>query len=413
MQCTKQLSQRRSALVTWWVWPTEMLTCEIWINDIPPTPDAIGVNFATPKWSPRVLYANHSYNAWSGSSQHCPKSRRDPRDDRLFHWLYPGQFQWWSMPRITFTKRKPYRITCRITRRLRLQCRIMITLLPRHDGHRQSIWWRRRRRSNEFSEGGDNHLYTIKFYQQLQSPRGGNLPRHVPCSRPVKSYRQVDMPTGRQSTKTRTEESTKKSTEKLTNILQKSPMKSAPMKSTRWSPKRTLNDDYRVNVNYQWLPSPSDILRGTARRPKRAQACSNSVGITILKKLTCEMSTNDMPLTYTMDDYQWLRTMPAAEAPIDAKSWEEALLHWWFRQWPTPRYTGYGYGWLVEYGLGSQDMETGLLGDVSCFSLLFLSSLDLGPVQMASAWVFTMFGVSQVEVDFPRALDPPKCHPQQ
>jgi len=46
----------------------------------------------------------------------------------------------------------------------------------------------------------------------------------------------------------------------------------------------------------------------------------------------------------------------------------------------------------------------------SRFSLLFFSSLDLSPVQMASAWVVTTFGVSQVEVDFPRAPDPPKGH---
>jgi len=39
---------------------------------------------------------------------------------------------------------------------------------------------------------------------------------------------------------------------------------------------------------------------------------------------------------------------------------------------------------------------------------LFFSSLDLGLVQMASAWVFTTFRVSQVEVDFPHAPDPPK-----
>jgi len=45
-------------------------------------------------------------------------------------------------------------------------------------------------------------------------------------------------------------------------------------------------------------------------------------------------------------------------------------------------------------------------------SLLFFSSLDLGPVQMASARVFTTFGVSQVEVDFPRAPDPPKGRPE-
>jgi hypothetical protein len=48
-----------------------------------------------------------------------------------------------------------------------------------------------------------------------------------------------------------------------------------------------------------------------------------------------------------------------------------------------------------------------------CFSLLFFSSLDLGPVQMASARVFTTFGVSQVEVDFPRAPDLPKGYPER
>jgi hypothetical protein len=54
-------------------------------------------------------------------------------------------------------------------------------------------------------------------------------------------------------------------------------------------------------------------------------------------------------------------------------------------------------------------MQTGSLLDVFCFSsLLFFSSLDLGPVQMASARVFTTFRVSQVEVDFPRVQDPPK-----
>jgi hypothetical protein len=49
--------------------------------------------------------------------------------------------------------------------------------------------------------------------------------------------------------------------------------------------------------------------------------------------------------------------------------------------------------------------------DVFLLSLFSLSSLDLGPVQIASARVFTTFGVNQVEVDFPRAPDPPKgCH---
>jgi len=51
------------------------------------------------------------------------------------------------------------------------------------------------------------------------------------------------------------------------------------------------------------------------------------------------------------------------------------------------------------------------------FSLLFsspyfITTLDVGPVQMASARVFTTFGVSQVEVDFPCAPDPLKGHPE-
>ena len=50
-----------------------------------------------------------------------------------------------------------------------------------------------------------------------------------------------------------------------------------------------------------------------------------------------------------------------------------------------------------------------------CFlflSFLFFSSLDFGPVQMALARVFTTFRVSQVEVDFLHAPDPPKGLPE-
>ena len=48
------------------------------------------------------------------------------------------------------------------SQRSRLQCQIIIILLPSHDGNQQSIWWRRSRRSNQFSKVGDNHLYIIK-----------------------------------------------------------------------------------------------------------------------------------------------------------------------------------------------------------------------------------------------------------
>jgi len=43
--------------------------------------------------------------------------------------------------------------------------------------------------------------------------------------------------------------------------------------------------------------------------------------------------------------------------------------------------------WSLEHVLGSWDMEKGSLWMFSCLSLLFYSSLDLGPVQTASARV--------------------------
>jgi len=70
-----------------------------------------------------------------------------------------------------------------------------------------------------------------------------------------------------------------------------------------------------------------------------------------------------------------------------------SLPPWQVWHWSTPRYTRYRYGWSVEYGFGCGDMEDGITSGcflVSLFSSLhFFSSLDLGPVQMASARVFT------------------------
>jgi hypothetical protein len=45
-------------------------------------------------------------------------------------------------------------------------------------------------------------------------------------------------------------------------------------------------------------------------------------------------------------------------------------------------------------------------------SLLFFSSLNIGLVQMASAWVFATFGASQMQVHFPHAMDPLKGLPE-
>ena len=66
-----------------------------------------------------------------------------------------------------------------------------------------------------------------------------------------------------------------------------------------------------------------------------------------------------------------------------------------------------GAVWVWKWRYGGRDHFWML----SCFSLLSFSSLDLGPLQMASERVFTTFGVNQVEVDCPRAPDPLKgCH---
>ena len=70
---------------------------------------------------------------------------------------------------------------------------------------------------------------------------------------------------------------------------------------------------------------------------------------------------------------------------------------------------------VSELGTGGKVINCMFLSSVS-FLLLsspyFITSLDLGLVQKASARVFTTFGASQVEVDFPRAPDPPKGRPE-
>jgi hypothetical protein len=97
-----------------------------------------------------------------------------------------------------------------------------------------------RRRSNELQEWGMT-MSKMRLTNKYTSPPGGSLLRHAPsclCNKVLPTSRK---PIGRQSTETRTEKSTKS-----TKILLKLPIKSATMKSTGWSPKRTSNHDYLV-----------------------------------------------------------------------------------------------------------------------------------------------------------------------
>jgi len=154
------------------------------------------------------------------------------------------------------------------------------------------------------------------------------------------------------------------------------------------------------------------------------------------------MSTNEtrlhtMQLMYVIDDHRRPRMMPAVEAPIDAKSCEEAQARWWFRQGPTPGYKQGVRYWMVgrmlyQFGSGDREelrsetrerrkwaiefrnsgpAENNQLGiPFFCFfpSPYVIISLDLGPVQMASARVLPPPDCRRVEVEFPCTPDPPK-----
>jgi hypothetical protein len=92
---------------------------------MPPTPDAIGVNCATHEWSPRVLYVNHSYDARSGISHHCPKSRREACDDQLFL-ILP-----WPIPTIVSAETQLYEANAKPN--YVSNHREVTTTIPNHD----------------------------------------------------------------------------------------------------------------------------------------------------------------------------------------------------------------------------------------------------------------------------------------
>ena len=169
-------------------------------NDIPSTPDAIGVNSAT-RSGHRECYMQITLTM-PGAEDHIIVQSQDEIYMMIDYFT-----------NVTLANSDEI---------LRLQSRLMITLLPSLDGNRQSIRWRSRRRSNKFSKRGRLPCQTSRVLPTSQKP------------------------TGRQSTQTRTKKSTEKSTcksAKSTKILLKPPIESATMKSTGWSPMRTSNDE--------------------------------------------------------------------------------------------------------------------------------------------------------------------------
>jgi len=125
---------------------------------------------------------------------------------------------------------------------------------------------------------------------KTKCPPGGSLPRHTEKSTEKsieKSTSQVlptsQKPTGRQSTETRTEKSTEKSTQKSTGKSTKStkiplkpPIKSATMKSTGFSPKRTSKDDYLVKQHLRVNATPG-CERYSTKHCTKAQQSAGTV----------------------------------------------------------------------------------------------------------------------------------------
>ena len=104
-----------------------------------------------------------------------------------------------------------------------------------------------------------------------------------------------------------------------------------------------------------------------------------------------------MQLTYTFDDYQMLQMMPEAEAPINAESPVDALSHRDYSnvdQCRDIRATGMEVQWSISLEaavrrIWKQFRRFLLFLCFLLFSAVYFS-VDLNPVQMASAWVFTI-----------------------
>ena len=148
-----------------------------------------------------------------------------------------------------------------------------------------------------------------------------------------------------------------------------------------------------------------------------------------------------MQLTYTIDGYDWCRQRKLPSIP----SHERKLYHPdKFQQWPTPRYTNYkcGTGWHVGCCMSSgveirrnwgPRLKTGGNGSIEFRNSGLDVRYQLGvrffgifsPLHTSLLlWISGQYkwrrhrslppaDHSQIEVEFPRALNPPKGHPER
>ena len=227
----------------------------------------------------------------------------------------------------------------------------------------------------------NDHIYTIMPYQQVECSPGCSLARHAPGSQPRSQLR-----------------SRPGKSNKLTKILLKPHIESASMKSNGWSPMRTSNQDYLVKQHLQINATTGCEIYSTEHgealhRAQTALARLNMVSITIFREAYV-LDVN----TWEVNTPNWLILLiPAAEAPIDAEWRAEALFHPHDSENDLHRdlqTTGMDGWWsmslkVVVRRIWKWFRRFLLFLCFFLFSSLFISSLDLGLVQMASAQVFT------------------------
>jgi hypothetical protein len=191
---------------------------------MPPTPDAIGINSAAQSWSPRVLYANHSHDARCRRSHCCPNETPDPYDDRLFL-ILPRPFPTIISAETQLDDAKAEQ------NYVSNHGEITITILN-HDYPATKPRWQLTINMIEKSVKEKRIFKQSEIAVSDQSSPTDKLKARMEAV-----YQDMHRAVNRNVIQT-----SYRSTKKSTKILLKPPIKSAPMKSTRWSPKQPSND---------------------------------------------------------------------------------------------------------------------------------------------------------------------------
>ena len=161
IKSTKRLSETWSRLLLRWVWsPTGKLACWIRINDIPPTPMQF-TSILPPSNCHRECYMRTTVTML-GAEDHIAVQSQDEIHVMIDYFTDITLANSDDAQCLESTLRSKSRTElCVESERLQLQSRIPNEsqfqfgdpsyILLSHNGNRESIWWRNRRPSNEFS----------------------------------------------------------------------------------------------------------------------------------------------------------------------------------------------------------------------------------------------------------------------